>query len=305
MEKKKTLEDEKIDVDTNQSIDISEFKSFLKAATQERKNLQILLEFLDKKGDEFSEKKVLLEKVEQIIPKMDGHLVEFERKFDEIQKVETKMKEIKTASKEVTSIYNTTRRDVDNLNLLSEHVNRKIKDLTQQRTLVEKANEEAGRLNVLIWDMESKMKKLTEENKLVKKSEKNIGKLEHMLDSISDQVQEVVSYKELMKNTSQNIGELKSLASEIEVKSHDMRQERDDIEAISGESEKLQELFGHLKMETNELMKKQVVVAETKKMLDTFSMEIAEVKIESRNVAIKSKEPRASARGIKNLNPFA
>ena len=39
MDKKKTLEDEKIDVDTSQSIDISEFKSFLKAATQERKNL--------------------------------------------------------------------------------------------------------------------------------------------------------------------------------------------------------------------------------------------------------------------------
>ena len=288
MDKKKTVEENKTDVDTNQSTDIAEFKDVLKAATQERKNLQILLEFLDKKGDEFSEKKVLMGKVEKALPQMDSHLVEFEKKFDEIRKFETKMKEIQTVSKEVSSMYNTTRRDVDSLNMLSEHVNRKIKDLTQQRTLVEKANEEAGRLNVLIWDMESKMKKLSEENKLVKKSEKNVGKLESMLDNISDQVQEVVSYKELMKGTAQEIGELKSLASEIELKSHDMRRDRDDIEAISGESEKLQELFGHLKMETNELLKKQVVVAETKKMLDTFSMEIAEVKIESKNVAIKN-----------------
>ncbi len=49
MDKKKTFEEEKLNVDTNQSIDISEFKDILRAATQERKNLQILLEFLDKK----------------------------------------------------------------------------------------------------------------------------------------------------------------------------------------------------------------------------------------------------------------
>ena len=73
---KKTSESERIDVDKNQSVDISEFKDIIRSASQERKNLQILLEFLDKKGDEFSEKKVLLEKVEKAIPKMDGHLTE-------------------------------------------------------------------------------------------------------------------------------------------------------------------------------------------------------------------------------------
>ena len=70
----------------------------------------------------------------------------------------------------IIQLYEVNKQKVENLNSMAEYVKSKIQSLSQQRIIVEKANEEAGKLNVLFWDMEAKINKLTEENKLIKKN---------------------------------------------------------------------------------------------------------------------------------------
>ena len=62
---------------------------------------------------------------------------------------------------------------IDNLNSLSEYVKSKIKSLENQRVVVDKANEEAGRLNSLTWRIDADLKQLHSKLGSLEKTEKN------------------------------------------------------------------------------------------------------------------------------------
>ena len=161
-----------------ENIDVAEFKKLLDVAALERKNLQMLVEYFEHKTVELEEKKHFFEKIEAQVPYTIKKLDTFNESFQEIKTIDIRVRDFQRVSKELESNYNTLKRELDELHLLSEHIDHKIKSLHQQRGLVEKANEDAGRLNVLVWDMDSKVKKLKEESKLIKSADRSINRLE-------------------------------------------------------------------------------------------------------------------------------
>ena len=106
------------------------------------------------------------------ISSLEGQLSEFSSKIAagkaSVQTIEDRTKELI----EEKELYLQARQRIVSLNSLIELVNTKIENVSQQKILVDKANEEAGRLNVLIWDMDAKIARLTKEAKLIKKSDK-------------------------------------------------------------------------------------------------------------------------------------
>jgi hypothetical protein len=150
------------------NFNVTEFKGLLEVAAHERKNLQLLVEYFERKSEELEDKKHFFEKIESQVPDTLNKLSMFNDRFQEVKTIDVRVRDFQKVSKELESNYNVLKRELDELHLLSEHVDHKIKSLHQQRGLVEKANDDAGRLNVLIWDMDSKIKKLKDENKLIK-----------------------------------------------------------------------------------------------------------------------------------------
>lgn len=57
--------------------------------------------------------------------------------------------------------YHAIKEKVENLNGLAEYVRTKIKALQNQRVVVEKANEDAGKLNTLMWETDFRLKRIT------------------------------------------------------------------------------------------------------------------------------------------------
>ena len=143
-------------------FDSKEFKELIKVASHERKNLQLLVEYFEKKSDELEDKKRSFDRVSGQVPDALRKLDSLDVRFEEIKNFDVRVRDFQRVSKEVNSNYNTLKRDLDGLHLLNEHIDSKIKSLSQQKQVVEKANEDAGRLNVLVWDMDSKVKKLRE-----------------------------------------------------------------------------------------------------------------------------------------------
>ncbi len=75
----------------------SQLRQLVKVAGQERKNLQLLVEYLDQKSEEFDEKKLFLERINSQIPDTLQKLEELNRRMAELKamdsRVEAKFKE--------------------------------------------------------------------------------------------------------------------------------------------------------------------------------------------------------------------
>jgi exonuclease SbcC len=80
---------------------------------------------------------------------------------------------------------------IDNLNSLSELVNRKIKALENQRAVVEKANEDAARLNTLMWDADFRLNQLNGKFSHLQKTEKNIERIRGMLEESKAEIRQL------------------------------------------------------------------------------------------------------------------
>ncbi|MBT5867634.1 MAG: hypothetical protein HOH38_02215, partial [Nitrospinaceae bacterium] len=199
-----------------EGFDLKEFKELLQLAAHERKNLQLLVEYFEKKSGELDDKKRFFDRVSNQVPDALRKLDTIEVRFEEIKTFDVRIRDFQRISKELNSNYNTLKRELDELHLLNEHIDSKTKSLGQQKMVVQKANEDAGRLNVLVWDMDSKIKKLREESKLLKSSDRNISRLEHILDSVSSQVQDVVSMKDLLRTAAVKIGVMKDTLGELD-----------------------------------------------------------------------------------------
>ena len=92
--------------------EVSQLRQLVKVAGQERKNLQLLIEYLDQKSEEFDDKKLFLEKINRQIPDTLQILEALNGRVEEIKSMDTrvgeKLKEktrlIKTADKNVNRL---------------------------------------------------------------------------------------------------------------------------------------------------------------------------------------------------------
>ncbi|SVA67453.1 uncharacterized protein METZ01_LOCUS120307, partial [marine metagenome] len=174
-------------------------KELLSVAAHERKNLQLLVEYFEKKIPELDDRKQFFDRISSQLPSSLEKLDLVSNQIEEIKTFDVRVRDFQRVAKDIESNHSTLKRELEELHLLSDHIEQKIRNLQQQRGLVEKANEDAGRLNVLVWDMDSKIKKLGEETKLIKSTDRNINRLEHMLESVESQVSEIIGFREMME----------------------------------------------------------------------------------------------------------
>ena len=122
-------------------FDSKEFRELISVASHERKNLQLLVEYFEKKSDELEDKKRSFDRVSSQVPDALKKLDSLDIRFQEIKSFDVRVRDFQLVSKEVNSNYNTLKRDLEALHLLNEHIDTKTKSLSQQKQIVDKANE--------------------------------------------------------------------------------------------------------------------------------------------------------------------
>ena len=283
-------------------FDPKEFKELVKLASHERKNLQLLVEYFERKSGELEEKKRVFDRISGQAPDALKKLDAMDVRFKEIKTFDVRIKDFQRISKELNSNYNTLKRDLDGLHLLNEHIDSKTKSLGQQKLVVEKANEDAGRLNVLVWDMDSKIKKLREESKLLKSADRNINRLENILDSVSGQVQDVVSMKELLKTASVKTGIMKDTLGELDSRYDRIKRVKETIESHTRDTEELKRILAKVQGDYEKLLGQSYMISETQDTLHTLMQQISELKIESKNISIKNEMIRSITGRLRDLD---
>ncbi|NIQ02296.1 MAG: hypothetical protein GWM98_19435, partial [Nitrospinaceae bacterium] len=213
------------------SFDANQFRELVMLAGQERKNLQLLVEYFNKKSEELDDRKLFLEKISDQIPDTLNRLDNLNTRMDDIKALDARVRDFQRVAKEMDGRYKEIKKEIDSLHLLSEHVDHKIKGLNHQRGLVEKAHEDAGRLNSLVWDMDSKIKKIREETKLIKSTDKNVNRLEYMMESISRQIDEVASFKEMMKTGSDQVQQMNEMIRQIGERFEQLKREKEFVDS--------------------------------------------------------------------------
>ncbi|MBT4897612.1 MAG: hypothetical protein HON56_00950, partial [Nitrospina sp.] len=255
---------------SGEGLNPKEFKELVKLASHERKNLQLLVEYFEKKSGELDEKKRFFDRVSGQVPDALRKLDSMDVRFEEIKTFDVRIRDFQRISKEINSNYNTLKRELDGLHLLNEHIDSKTKSLDQQKLVVEKANEDAGRLNVLVWDMDSKIKKLREESKLLKSADRNIKRLEHMLDSVSGQVQDVVNMKELLRTAAVKVGVMKDTLGELDSRYDRIKQDRETIESHTRDTEELKRILAKVQGDYEKLLGQSHLIDETQETLHSL-----------------------------------
>ncbi len=94
-------------------FDSKEFKELVKVASHERKNLQLLVEYFEKKSDELEDKKRSFDLVSVQVPDALRKLDSLDVRFEEIKNFDVRVRDFQRVSKEVNSNYNTLKRDLD------------------------------------------------------------------------------------------------------------------------------------------------------------------------------------------------
>ena len=113
-----------------------EFMELIKLASHERKNLQLLVEYFEKKSEEMDERKQFFDQMSGQVPDTLRKLDTLNIRFEEIKTFDVRIRDFQLISKELSSNYNTLKRELDELHLLNEHVDQKTKSLNQQRVIV-------------------------------------------------------------------------------------------------------------------------------------------------------------------------
>ena len=126
-----------------ESEDAKAIKELLSVASHERKNLQLLVEYFEKKIPELDERKQFFDRVSSQVPESLRKLDSISDQIEEIKTFDARVRDFQRVAKDLASNHSTLKRDLEELHLLSEHIDQKIRGLQQQRGLVEKANEDA------------------------------------------------------------------------------------------------------------------------------------------------------------------
>ena len=104
----------------------------------------MLVEYFEKKSGELEDKKRTFDRVSGQVPDALKKLDSLEVRYEEIKTFDVRIRDFQRISKEVNSNFNTLKRELDELHLLNEHIDSKTKSLSQQKKVVEKANEDAA-----------------------------------------------------------------------------------------------------------------------------------------------------------------
>ncbi len=111
--------------------------------------------------------------------------------------------------------YSVLKEKIDGLNSLSEYVKSKIKSLENQKVVVERANEEAGKLNTLTWKINADLKQLQSKYSALEKIEKNISTVREMLDSSKAAITEIRDFRKHVDEASGKIDEMRKIDQEL------------------------------------------------------------------------------------------
>ena len=130
--------------------DSSELKGLIQTATQERKNLQLLLDYFENNIGKLSDTRNYFEKFNQSLPDTFKKLDTLQSRLKEMRDLENSIGKFESTASSLEVKFKDLKQDLKNVNLLHEDVEQKTKSLDQQKRTVEKANAEAGRLLSLI-----------------------------------------------------------------------------------------------------------------------------------------------------------
>jgi predicted nucleic acid-binding Zn-ribbon protein len=125
-------------------------RQLLSLSEEERTRLEKMVELLSLKSEELSAKRSSFEEMESRLAGIESKLTKTEKRTESAEKIEAKITESERHFSQLDDFVRKTKIDIDGLNVLSEHVLAKTRSLNQQREIVEKSNEEAGKLNVLL-----------------------------------------------------------------------------------------------------------------------------------------------------------
>ena len=282
-----------------------EMQEILSVATHERRNLQLLVEYFEKKIPELDERKQFFDRVSSQVPESLQRLDSLNDRIEEIKTFDVRVRDFQRVAKDLESNHGNLKRELEELHLLSEHIDHKIKSLQQQRGLVEKANEDAGRLNVLVWDMDSKIKKLGEETKLIKSTDRNINRLEKMLENMGRQVDEVIGFRETMKVAAGRVTEMKDTLRELDHRYARIMQEKEVVQGYTEDTEDLKISLGKLQVDYEKLLGQSHIIGETRETLTHMSQDINNFKVESKNISVKNEMIRTISGRLRDLDSLA
>ncbi len=116
-----------------ENFDLDAFKNLVDNAGKERKNLQLLVEYFDRISSDLHDKKVFFDKASTKIPEALARLDTFDKRFQEVKTMDVRVRDFQRLAKELDSNHGTLKRKLDELHLLSEHIDHKIKSLTNSR----------------------------------------------------------------------------------------------------------------------------------------------------------------------------
>ena len=85
-------------------IDSKELKELVKLASQERKNLQLLVEYFDKKFGEIDERKKFFDRMSSQVPDTLRELDSLNERFEEIKTFDVRIRDFQRISKELSSL---------------------------------------------------------------------------------------------------------------------------------------------------------------------------------------------------------
>src|SRR3972149_1282577 len=130
--------------------EIEALRELLQEVSQERRSLKTMLDYADMKTKELADKSGVFEAIEENITRLQGNAKKVEDRVSSIDQFQTRLDRGARGGHRPADRGARENGEGRSLNSLIERVMTRTKALAQQRRLVDKANEEAGRLNVLL-----------------------------------------------------------------------------------------------------------------------------------------------------------
>ena len=118
------------------STDTKEIKELLSIASHERKNLQLLVEYFEKKIPELDERKQFFDRISDQLPSSLQKIDFISGQVEELKTFDIRAREFQRVAKDLESNHSNLKREIEGLHLLSDHIDQKIRSLQQQRGLV-------------------------------------------------------------------------------------------------------------------------------------------------------------------------
>jgi DNA repair exonuclease SbcCD ATPase subunit len=272
--------------------DIDAFREMLDEAAKERNSMRLLVEYLAKNQESIDNKVTLFKRIEERFAGLEALGADLDKRLGEIKTASHTITEVNERAGDTLEILNRNKKETESVNRLVEHISSKIKALSLQRVIVERANEEAGKLNVLFWDMESRIKRLQEENKLVRKSEKNIVRLESMLETVSGRMEDVEKFKELLSESGERETSLRRMATDVENKMEILGSHRQAVEDLTADVRRANAIIETTQAATEDLVRQRAIVNETQREVSGLLQDINSMRVEVRNVLSKEDQVR-------------